>query len=244
MRSIIIFDIDGTLTLPATPIEPCMLNLLETLSQNYDIALATSSQLSKIQTQMSPNILNLNHIQYIFSQNGTVAYQNGKLISELSIKQRYTEEQLQKLLNFSLRYIADLKLPFKRGGFIDFRTSMIVISVIGQNCSLEERQQFIEFEKIHQARKKFIKTLKEEFKDYDLDFTIGGQISFELFPKGWDKTYCLNHIKNKYETIWFFGDRTDEGGNDHHIYHSPLTKSYKVSSPDETLQLCQQLFMN
>jgi phosphomannomutase len=244
MRSIIIFDIDGTLTLPAKPIEPYMLELLETLSENYDIALATSSQLPKIQTQVTPMILNLKHIQYIFSQNGMVTYKNGELISELSIKQRYTEEQLQNLINFCLRYIADLTLPFKRGAFIDFRTSMIVISVIGQNCSIEERVQFIEYEKKHQIRKKFIQALKYEFKEYDLDFTIGGQVSFEILPRGWDKTYCLNHIKNEYETIWFFGDRTDEGGNDHHIYQSPLTKSYKVTSPDETLQICRQLFMN
>lgn len=175
MCSIILFDIDGTLTLPAKPIESNMLELLKKLSQTYDIALATSSQLSKIESQVSPNVLNLEYIKYIFSQNGTVTYKDGKLISELSIKTCYTEEQLQRLINFCLKYIAELTLPFKRGGFIDFRTSMITVSVIGQNCSLEEREYFIEFDKEHQIRKKFIQKLKEEFKDYDLDFTIGGK---------------------------------------------------------------------
>ena len=34
--------------------------------------------------------------------------------------------------------------------------------------------------------------LKEEFADYNLTYSIGGQISFDLFPTGWDKTYCLS----------------------------------------------------
>ena len=39
--------------------------------------------------------------------------------------------------------------------------------------------------------------------------TIGGQISFDCFPTGWDKTYCLRHVeKEGYTTIHFFGDKT------------------------------------
>lgn len=37
----------------------------------------------------------------------------------------------------------------------------------------------------------------------------GGQISFDVFPEGWDKRYCLGHVdKDGYETIYFFGDKT------------------------------------
>ena len=36
--------------------------------------------------------------------------------------------------------------------------------------------------------------LKEEFADYQLTYSIGGQISFDLFPQGWDKTYCLRYL--------------------------------------------------
>lgn len=31
--------------------------------------------------------------------------------------------------------------------------------------------------------------LREEFRDLGLTFSIGGQISFDVFPTGWDKTY-------------------------------------------------------
>lgn len=39
--------------------------------------------------------------------------------------------------------------------------------------------------------------------------SAGGQISIDIFPKGWDKRYCLGHVeKDGYDTIYFFGDKT------------------------------------
>lgn len=38
---------------------------------------------------------------------------------------------------------------------------------------------------------------------------LGGQISFDVFPDGWDKRYCLGIVANDgYKTIYFFGDKT------------------------------------
>lgn len=40
-------------------------------------------------------------------------------------------------------------------------------------------------------------------------YLAGGQISFDVFPEGWDKRYCLGHVdKDGYETVYFFGDKT------------------------------------
>jgi phosphomannomutase len=70
----------------------------------------------------------------------------------------------------------------------------------------------------------------------------GGQISFDVFPKGWDKTYCLQHLeKDKFEEIHFFGDKTDPGGNDHQIFTDPRTIGHKVTSPADTMRQLQQL---
>ena len=39
--------------------------------------------------------------------------------------------------------------------------------------------------------------------------SAGGQISFDVFPEGWDKRYCLDIVgKDSYNTIHFFGDKT------------------------------------
>jgi len=53
-----------------------------------------------------------------------------------------------------------------------------------------------------------IERLRKRFPDWDLKYSIGGQISFDVFPNGWDKTFCLQFITNDFNEIHFFGDKT------------------------------------
>ena len=88
------------------------------------------------------------------------------------------------------------------------------MSPIGRNCSQEDRDLFEAYDAKVKVRENFIKSLQSKFPDYGLKYSIGGQISFDVFPIGWDKTYCLKYLK-EYDEIFFFGDKTDIGGNDH-----------------------------
>lgn len=63
-------------------------------------------------------------------------------------------------------------------------------------------------------RAAFVKVLREKFADFGLTYSIGGQISFDIFPHGWDKTYCLRHVEDeKFDKIHFFGDKTYKVGD-------------------------------
>lgn len=58
-------------------------------------------------------------------------------------------------------------------------------------------------------RTKMIQVLKEKFPDYGLTYSIGGKISFDVFPNGWDKTFALGLVEDEqFEEIHFFGDKT------------------------------------
>ena len=83
------------------------------------------------------------------------------------------EEALQDFINFCLKYISELRLPFKRGTFIEFRSGMINLSPVGRNCTKDERVQFYEYDLEHQIRQKFIQALKKEFPDLALTYSIG-----------------------------------------------------------------------
>jgi hydroxymethylpyrimidine pyrophosphatase-like HAD family hydrolase len=51
--------------------------------------------------------------------------------------------------------------------------------------------------------------LQEKFADMKIKFSIGGQISFDAFPEGWDKTFCLQFLAHEnFDQIHFFGDKT------------------------------------
>lgn len=46
--------------------------------------------------------------------------------------------------------------------------------------SVEERDEFEKFDKVHKVRAAFVEELKKEFADYGLTYSIGGQISFDV----------------------------------------------------------------
>jgi len=121
---------------------------------------------------------------------------------------------------------------------------MINVSPIGRNCSHEERNAFEEFDHKANIRTTFVEALKKEFPDYGLTYSIGGQISFDVFPTGWDKTYCLRHLKGEgFTEVHFFGDKTYKGGNDYEIYTHPDVKGHSVKEPSDTMRLLNDLFL-
>ncbi|XP_015189481.1 PREDICTED: phosphomannomutase 2 [Polistes dominula] len=233
-KIICLFDIDGTLTEPRQPIKSNVEKfLLNVLKKEFDIAIVSGSDLEKIKEQLGNEDI-FDKYKYIFAENGLVAYKDGKLLPSQTIQSIIGEDSLQDLINFTLKYISELKLPFKRGTFIEFRTGMLNIAPVGRNCTDEERNQFHEYDIENHVRQKFIQALKKEFPNLALMYSIGGQISFDVFPVGWDKTYCLRHIQG-YEEIHFFGDKTALGGNDHEIYESDLTIGHRVTGPEDTI---------
>jgi phosphomannomutase len=81
-----------------------------------------------------------------------------------------------------LGYLSTLDIPVKRGTFIEFRTGMINVSPIGRNCSQEERDEFEKYDEVHGVRKAMVAALQARFAEYGLKYSIGGQISFDVFP--------------------------------------------------------------
>lgn len=234
-ETIFVFDVDGTLTKSRQVITNDMSEFLQRLKRDVAVALVGGSDLVKIEEQMGGHEA-VAGFDYVFSENGLVAHKAGKLINQQSLLNFMGEEKLQKLINFCLRYVADLSLPQKRGTFVEFRTGMLNVSPIGRNCSLSERNAFEAYDKEHGIRTAFVKALRDTFADYDLQYSIGGQISFDVFPRGWDKTYCLDQlVRDGYKTIHFFGDKTAEGGNDYEIYQDPRTVGHSVKSPQDTI---------
>ncbi|KAL2456207.1 Phosphomannomutase [Abeliophyllum distichum] len=238
---IALFDVDGTLTAPRKVATPKMLEFMRELRKVITIGVVGGSDLVKISEQLGKTVIN--DYDYVFAENGLVAYRDGTVIGTQSLKSFLGEEKLTEFINFTLHYIADLDIPIKRGTFIEFRSGMLNVSPIGRNCSQEERDEFEKYDKVHNIRSKMVSVLREKFAHFNLTFSIGGQISFDVFPQGWDKTYCLKYLGDFHE-IHFFGDKTYKGGNDFEIYESERTVGHTVTSPEDTVNQCTTLFLS
>jgi len=79
--------------------------------------------------------------------------------------------------------------------------------------------------------------LQAQFAEYGLTLSVGDEISFDVFPRGWDKTYCLHYVVKDFDEIHFFGDKTYKGGNDHENFASPQTTGHIVTCPSDTRRL-------
>ncbi|KAL2633754.1 hypothetical protein R1flu_005233 [Riccia fluitans] len=238
---IALFDVDGTLTPARKEATPEMLQFLQELRQVVTVGVVGGSDLAKISEQLGKNTIY--DYDYVFSENGLVAHKNGTLIGNQSLKTYLGEEKLKEFINFTLHYIADLDIPIKRGTFIEFREGMLNVSPIGRNCSYEERCEFEKYDKVHNVRPKMVQVLREKFSHLNLTYSIGGQISFDVFPQGWDKTFCLQFVEKEFSEIHFFGDKTYKGGNDHEIFESEKTIGHTVTSPEDTRRQCTELFL-
>jgi len=174
-----------------------------------------------------------------------VAYKNGQLLAKCSIAEHIGEAKLQKFINFCLAFMSKLELPAKRGTFIEFRHGMINVSPIGRSCSQKERDEFVVFDAKHKIRDGFVAAMRQNFpvEEYGLYFSIGGQISIDVFPAGWDKRFCLKYLEQDgYTVIHFFGDKTFQGGNDYEIFEDPRTIGHTVTSPQDTKHQLEKLF--
>lgn len=122
---------------------------------------------------------------------------------------------------------------------------MLNISPIGRDCSREERNDYEKFDLENNIRKNMVEAMRKEFADLGLTYSIGGQISFDCFPNGWDKTYALKYVNPEdFDEVHFFGDKTFEGGNDFEIFSHERTIGHTVTSPEDTKEQCAKLFMS
>jgi len=217
---------------------------LQKLKEKCVVGLVGGSDLTKITEQMTIGDQSvLQRFDYVFSENGLVAHKNGELLSKESITSYLGDDKIQKFINFALKKMSEITLPCKRGTFIEYRTGLINVCPVGRSCSQAERDAFGEYDKEHKVRENLVAAFKEEFPDLGLSFVIGGQISMDVFPDGWDKRFCLTQMeKDGFKNIYFFGDKTSPGGNDHAIFADPRTKGHTVTSPEDTIQQVSDIF--
>ncbi|KAI9795905.1 MAG: Phosphomannomutase [Piccolia ochrophora] len=251
-NTIVLFDVDGTLMPARRSVSAEMLTLLSSLRHHVAIGFVGGSDLAKQQEQLGTSTIPVTSLfDFCFAENGLTAYRLGTPLASHSFIKWLGEERYQTLIRYVLHYVADLDIPVKRGTFVEFRNGMVNVSPIGRNASVEERNEFERFDSEAGVRKAFVERLKEKFADYNLTFSIGGQISFDVFPRGWDKTYCLQHVEAeatraddpvRYDTIHFFGDKTAKGGNDYEIFEDPRTVGHTVTSAEDTARQLRELF--
>lgn len=255
MKNIItLFDMDGTLTEPRQSFDTALFPVLSKLADVSDIGIVSGSDYGYIQEQLHflMHKTSLRYQTHIFPCNGTKHYTPPELSSddftlkyEVDMWDEIGEETFRSLMNFILKrqssYASDV--PCLSGHFVDYRGSMINWCPIGRNANQKQREAFVRWDTSYNFRGIELLYLNslELFKENNLVTKLGGDTSFDIFPEGWDKTYCLKHLE-EYNDVFFVGDRCGEGGNDKELYDVlQPNKSFSTINPERTAKIINSI---
>ena len=197
-KTLFLFDIDGTLCEPKLEVKENMVQQLKNLSEMKDIELAcvTCNNMENAKRELKDSFP---YFSDYYTENGVVSYdKDQKIVQQGSMKELLGKEKYDTLIKYFYDYIETIDVPFKVGNYLDERSAVINVSAVGNPVTLEQREQMRVWESEKHPIEKFRKACEEKFgKEYGLRFTKGGIKSFDVFPAGWDKTYCLKFIKEK-----------------------------------------------
>ena len=253
MKKLVLFDMDGTLTPPRKELDRDLIPALRELAKISEIGIVTGSDHNYVLQQMGLLMENseIRYKLHILPCNGTKYYpppqaaaHSHELAFQKNMREELGELQFSTIMRFILQRQAQLHLyniPLT-GHFVNYRGSMINWCPIGRNANDNDRQRFEEFDKIDNSFrmneiKGFEKFLAKTNMLDRLMIKLGGETSFDIYPKGWDKTFALQHFQD-YQ-CWFVGDRCGENGNDQTIYEKLRVhgRSFEVKSTKDTLHL-------
>ena len=248
--SALLVDMDGTLTDPRQPVTNDVLEILRKTGPGVKRYLVTGSDFAKVEEQMgNDNLLKL--FERVYACNGTRVWNcnidmddevrpcEPQLIHKPSLTDYYSEADINHIINFLLETAYKTHTKIKTGTFVEWRDSQINFSVVGRNCTTEQRDNYVKWDKKSGEREKIINQLRQQFKGWGLSFRLGGQISIDITREGWDKTYGLKHFQGW--DVWFVGDRCLENGNDYEIYNACGKQSYKSTGPVKTTEIINDI---
>ena len=224
MSKVYIFDVDGTLTPSRLMMSDKFKKFFIQWVKNNNFYLVTGSDLPKLQEQMDGMEI---HSSGIFTCCGNQFWQSDPAVHpkhcDLIYENKFKPpENLLTYLGFQIK-ISDT--PVHSTNHREDRGAMLNFSVVGRDCTLEERQQYFEWDKESGEREKIADEVRRGWPE--LDAVIGGQISIDIYPKGKDKSQILEHIGKRelemarildnlppHNEYIFIGDGIEEGGND------------------------------
>ena len=236
MNKVYIFDVDGTLTPSRLPMTKEFRNFFSTWSKTNVFYLITGSDLPKLQEQMCFYDIKA---ERIFTCCGNEMWKNDKQIYHNDFKPP------QDLIDFLWDKVNNSMCPIRIGNHIEDRKTMVNFSVVGRDCSQEQRKEYYEWDKTSNERKNIARGIKYGWPD--LDAVIGGEISIDIYPKGNDKSQIFDFVRKRHleSEIIFIGDGIENKGNDYSLAKLMDTKSnckwYDTNGWEHTKQILESL---
>jgi phosphomannomutase len=236
MTPVYVFDVDGTLTPSRLTINPEFEEFFLNWMIGKNVVFITGSDSAKTIEQIGERIWN--NAYACMQSCGNHIFKAGEEIYKINW------EPSDKLIIFLQELLQKSRYDIRRGNHIEIRTGLVNFSVVGRNCSQQEREQYYDWDSFRGERLAMARAIMEKFPD--LEASVGGQISIDIHPNGANKSQAKNWILGELGedcVIHFFGDKMSPGGNDYDlakVLNEPH-KKYSVSDWKDTYQILKSI---
>ena len=201
-----IFDVDGTLTPSRKKIEHEFWAPFLIFCRHHDVYLVTGSDRQKTLEQLGLDICYT--AKRVYNCSGCDVYEKDNNVYRDAWK---PSDEVRQFLQDELDYS---QFRIRTDPHIEERPGCINFSILGRGANWTEREVYKEWDKDEHERVSIARRFNERFPD--LYATVGGQTGLDIAPLGRDKSQILRDFTDDDE-LHFFGDRMEEGGNDHSL---------------------------
>ena len=225
-----IFDVDGTLTPSRQKIQLDFLRFFFGFTFDNDVYLVTGSDRAKTLEQVTPELYD--NCERVYNCSGSDVYEGDTNVYRSEWELPW---DVERFLNDELDYSS---FPLRNGNHIERRPGGVNFSILGRDKDpFLGRAEYMRWDKDNDERAVIADRLRNSFPG--LSVALGGQTGIDIGPYGSDKSQILRDFSEDDE-LYFFGDRCEEGGNDHTLAKEVEKRggfSYNVRDYNETWKL-------
>jgi phosphomannomutase len=242
MKSLIVFDLDGTLAASKSPLDDECAALLGKLLALVRVAIVSGGDFPQFEKQIvarlpaGTDLANLSLLPTtgtkFFAYDGTWR----KLYSD-----DLTAQEKQKIETSIETAIAKTGLQPEQswGERIEDRETQITYSALGQQAPLQAKEAWDPDFSKRQRIKAVLDSLIPEFS-----VRLGGTTSIDVTKAGIDKGYAIRKLRDVLEipiaAMLFIGDAIFPGGNDYAAFEAGA-ESIRVRDPEETKRVIEAM---
>jgi phosphomannomutase len=221
MKSLIAFDLDGTLAPSKSPLPDRMEALLTRLLDNFQVCIISGGKYQLFQTQVLANLhatdKQLERL-HLMPTSGTRYYRYKGGEWEQVYAEDLVPDQKKKIIRALNDGLDELGWRPKKvwGEIVEDRESQITLSILGQEAPLEAKEAW---DPDNSKKIKLRDVVAAKIPDFEV--RAAGATSIDVTRPGIDKAYGMNKLM-KYtgesmDKILYIGDKVLEGGNDYPV---------------------------
>lgn len=252
MKTIYLFDVDGTLTPAKEKANPKFAKAFLEWMQSKEVYIVSGGSFDRIINQVGVDIVRAS--SGVFACMGNIFLQEIEFVNETGYSEwgvvyentfKIPDQDTERFQDVLDGIVSSSEYPVKTGNHYEERVGMVNFSIVGRNATQAQRKAYAKYDAEHLERHAIVERLKEEYPK--LDFVIGGAVSIDIFNIGNDKSQIVERYFNEAiegNKIVFVGDRIPFPGNDYALATAlcqhPNGSAYEVESWRDTEKLLKK----